>query len=109
MIDYRMTRVVDGEGPRAGVRRPTVRHRLVGVGRAIDVSSASDDMWTDRRQDVSFTSGDATLTGTLVVPSGVGPFPAVVMLQGSGSTDRDNGGYFLPIREHFLRHRLAVL
>jgi uncharacterized protein len=34
---------------------------------------------------------------------------AVVMLQGSGPTDRDNGGYFLPIREHFLRHDLAVL
>jgi hypothetical protein len=66
-------------------------------------------MWAHRRQDVSFASGDATLTGTLVVPAGDGPFPAVVMLQGSGPTDRDNGGYFLPIREHFLRHGLAVL
>jgi pimeloyl-ACP methyl ester carboxylesterase len=31
------------------------------------------------------------------------------MLQGSGPTDRDSGGYFVPLREHFLSHGLAVL
>jgi pimeloyl-ACP methyl ester carboxylesterase len=31
------------------------------------------------------------------------------MLQGSGPTDRDSGGYFPPIRDHFLSTGLAVL
>lgn len=36
-----------------------------------------------------FTSGDLTLEGTLLVPADSGPFPAVVIIAGSGPTDRD--------------------
>lgn len=38
---------------------------------------------------VSFTSGAYTLNGTLTIPVGVGPFPLVVFVHGSGPNDRD--------------------
>lgn len=44
-----------------------------------------------RAEDVTFTStsGDVTLAGTLLVPEGDGPFPAVAFVSGSGAQDRD--------------------
>ncbi len=41
------------------------------------------------RIDVSWQLYDTTMSGTLVKPDGVGPFPAVVLVAGSGPTDRD--------------------
>ncbi len=49
-----------------------------------------------------------TLAGTLTLPAGPGPHPAVLMMQGSGPADRDCDGYFEPIRQAFLDRRLAT-
>lgn len=38
---------------------------------------------------VTFTSGDATLAGILKLPPGAGPFPAVVLVHGSGPGGRE--------------------
>jgi pimeloyl-ACP methyl ester carboxylesterase len=38
---------------------------------------------------VHFTDGTMTLEGTLVLPAGKGPWPAAVIIAGSGPTDRD--------------------
>jgi pimeloyl-ACP methyl ester carboxylesterase len=59
--------------------------------------------------EMRFQSGDAQLAGTLHLPGGDAPHPAVVMLQGSGTTNRDAEGYFNPIREEFLRRGVAAL
>jgi pimeloyl-ACP methyl ester carboxylesterase len=59
--------------------------------------------------EVKFASGDNELAGTLYLPKGKGPHPGLVMLQGSGPADRDSGGYFPPIRDHFVSTGLAVL
>ena len=40
-------------------------------------------------EEVAFTNGDVTLAGTLSLPDGPGPFPAVVLVSGSGPQDRD--------------------
>ena len=40
-------------------------------------------------EEVTFTNGDITLAGTLTVPDAGSQFPAVVLLTGSGSLDRD--------------------
>ncbi len=61
-----------------------------------------------RSEEVRFSSQDLVLSGTLHRPTGVGPHPALLMLQGSGATDRDSGGYFPPIRDHFIENGLAV-
>ncbi|MDQ2651670.1 MAG: alpha/beta fold hydrolase [Chloroflexota bacterium] len=40
-------------------------------------------------EEVTFTNGDVTLAGTLSLPDGPGPYPAVVLVSGSGPQDRD--------------------
>ena len=42
------------------------------------------------------------LVGTLRLPNPDKAYPVVVMMQGSGPTDRTNDGYFLPIQEALL-------
>src|ERR1700730_2463189 len=46
--------------------------------------------------EVNWQLGETTVYGTLVRPSGPGPFPAVVMVAGSGPTDRDWNSPLLP-------------
>ena len=41
-----------------------------------------------REEEVEFRSGEVELAGTLVLPSGIGPHPAVVFLHGSGPEGR---------------------
>lgn len=40
-------------------------------------------------EQVTFTNGEVTLAGTLSLPDGPGPYPAVVLVSGSGPQDRD--------------------
>ncbi len=46
--------------------------------------------------ELRFDAGDATLVGTLTLPEGDGPHPAVILLTGSGPQDRDNAHPSLP-------------
>lgn len=46
--------------------------------------------------EVSWPLDDTTVYGTLVRPSGPGPFPAVAMVAGSGPTDRDWNSPLIP-------------
>jgi pimeloyl-ACP methyl ester carboxylesterase len=54
-----------------------------------------------------------TLAGTLTLPEGKGPFPAVVLMTGSGPQDRDESlmGHkpFLVLADHLTRAGIAVL
>jgi pimeloyl-ACP methyl ester carboxylesterase len=42
-----------------------------------------------RAEEVTFDNGPVTLAGTLTLPPGNGPFPAVVLISVSGANDRD--------------------
>ncbi|UUZ94878.1 alpha/beta fold hydrolase [Paenibacillus sp. P25] len=42
-----------------------------------------------KEENVKFQSGDAALEGTLLLPSTQGPYPAVVLVHGSNSSDRE--------------------
>lgn len=57
--------------------------------------------------------GDVRLAGTVVMPEGRGPFPAVVFVTGSGPQDRDEAlmGHrpFLVIADYLARHGIASL
>ncbi len=63
--------------------------------------------------DVKYESEGATLAGTLTVPRGSGPFPAALMITGSGPQDRDESlmGHkpFWVIADFLTRHGVAVL
>lgn len=64
-------------------------------------------------EEVTYTNGDVKLAGTLTVPPGEGPFPAVVLITGSGAQDRNESllGHqpFLVLADHLSRHGIAVL
>jgi len=64
-----------------------------------------------REETVSFTSADGTvLEGTLLLPTGPGPHPALAMLHGSGAQSRN--GFYGQIRflnEAYARAGIAVL
>jgi hypothetical protein len=59
-----------------------------------------------RATDVRFRSGDATLTGTLLVPPGAGPHAGVAWVTGSGPTTR---AYLPDLVALLLRDGVAVL
>jgi dipeptidyl aminopeptidase/acylaminoacyl peptidase len=46
-----------------------------------------------KKEDVIFENGDLELSGTLYLPEGDGPFPAVVFVHGSGVETRENSSY----------------
>ena len=68
-----------------------------------------------REEEVTFTNSSAkvTLAGTLTLPKGTGPFPAALLVAGSGPQDRDdtisNHKPFLILADYLTRKGIAVL
>lgn len=66
-----------------------------------------------KSEEVSYTNGDVKLAGTLTIPEGPGPFPAALLITGSGAQDRDEAllGHkpFLVLSDHLTRNGIAVL
>jgi hypothetical protein len=69
-----------------------------------------------RAEEVAFDNpafADVRLAGTLTLPEGDGPFPAAILITGSGGQDRDESlmGHkpFAVIADHLTRHGIAVL
>ena len=63
--------------------------------------------------DVMFNNGEVKLAGTLTVPKGAGPHPAVVIITGSGGQDRDGAlglhGLYKLIAERLSASGVAAL
>src|ERR1700694_5506384 len=76
-----------------------------------------DQISSGESTEVSWLLDSTNVYGTLVRPSGPGPFPAVVMVAGSGPTDRDWNSPLLPgtngsarlLAEAFARAGIASL
>lgn len=67
-----------------------------------------------RSEDVTIPGpGGITLAGTLTVPDGSGPFPAALLISGSGPNTRDENVFghkiFLVLADYLTRHGFAVL
>ena len=68
-----------------------------------------------RDEEVTFPNAPAgvRLAGTLTLPEGRGPFPAVVLVSGSGPNTRNEPIFghqlFLVLADHLTRHGIAVL
>lgn len=68
-----------------------------------------------REEEVSYESlsPGIRLAGTLTIPRGNGPFPAVLLISGSGAQDRDETVFghkpFLVLADHLTRKGVAVL
>lgn len=74
------------------------------------VTSANDPYTTE---EVSFQNGEQKLVGTLTIPKkDSAPFPAVVIISGSGSQDRDGStvaNLYRLVAEHLSANGVAVL
>lgn len=96
-----------------------MRHPLI----VIMLTIAAALLWTNRlfalqtpapyrSEPLSVTNGTVTLSGTLTVPQGPGPFPAVVLITGSGPQNRDEevAGFrvFGVLADHLTRNGIAV-
>lgn len=68
-----------------------------------------------REEEVTYDNKvqNVTIAATLTIPQGKGPFPAVVLITGSGAQDRDESllGHkpFLVLSDYLTRHGIAVL
>ncbi|HEX3525874.1 MAG TPA: alpha/beta fold hydrolase [Thermoanaerobaculia bacterium] len=66
-----------------------------------------------QEEEVAYQNGDVHLAGTLTLPPGPGPFPAVVLITGSGAQNRNEEllGHrpFLVLADHLSRNGIAVL
>jgi predicted acyl esterase len=71
--------------------------------------------WEGRidQEEVKIQSGTITLAGTLTLPATGGPFPAVVLITGSGPQNRDEEVFgmkpFRLIADHLTHQGIAVL
>lgn len=58
-------------------------------------------------------AANVSIAGTLTIPKGKGPFPAVLLIAGSGPSDRDEAALghkpFLVLADHLTRQGIAVL
>ena len=65
-----------------------------------------------REEEIFFENGDLHFEGTLTLPEGEGPFPAAVMITGSGAQNRDEELVEFPvfrvIADHLTRRGIAV-
>jgi hypothetical protein len=66
-----------------------------------------------REEEITFSNGDVTLAGTLTLPPGAGPYPAVVLVSGSGAQNRDEEVFgfkiFRMLADALTRKGIAVL
>lgn len=94
--------------------RFTMRLMLAGViaipapTRAAGQAPASRAPAAHREEDVRYLSGDLTLAALLMIPGGDTRFPAAVIIQGSGDSDRGNW-WARAIALELVRNDLVVL
>lgn len=66
-----------------------------------------------REEQVTVTHGDITLAGTFTIPEGAGPFPALILVSGSGPQNRDEEVFqhrpFAVWADFLSRNGIAVL
>ena len=79
--------------------------RLIRRGNGVrDTAATKLDSY--RRENVSFRGVAGAITGVLLSPPGAGPHPAIVLIHGTGRTDRYN---VLPIAHFLVSHGVALL
>ena len=94
-----------------GQRLPFALRRTVGGARGRPQDPRAEAPYGS--EEVRFRGDGVELAGTLTLPPGPGPFPAVALLSGSGAQNRDGElmGHrpFLVLADHLTRRGIAVL
>lgn len=103
-----------GEWEQGGRKTPLVFKRLA---QAVALHRPQEPKkpypYTEEEVRVENRAAGVTLAGTLTLPHGAGPYPAVVLISGSGPQDRDeyvlSHRPFLVLADHLTRAGIAVL
>ena len=104
----------EGEFHQGGAKLPLVLKKTDKITEAARPQTPKPP-FPYRALDVSYENKTAGvgLTGTLTLPTGKGPFPAVILITGSGAQDRDETilGHkpFLVLADYLTRRGVAVL
>lgn len=107
---------IEGAWSQGGTSMPLVLKRVKDAA-ALELRRPQNPVkpYPYREEDVSYDNPAAgiKLAATLTVPPGQGPFPAVLLITGSGPQDRDESlmGHkpFLVLADHLTRKGIAVL
>ncbi|MGA3024873.1 MAG: alpha/beta fold hydrolase [Bryobacteraceae bacterium] len=106
---------IDGKFTQGGMSFPLKLTRGAGSDNAVKRPQQPKPPYPYKEEEVTVdnTKGAVRLGGTLTLPAGTGPFPAVVLLSGSGPHDRDETLFghkpFLVIADSLTRRGTAVL
>lgn len=108
---------IDGTWSQNGSRFPLVLKRAKGASELLGPPRPQTPRkpYPYSQKDVRYdnTKENVTLAGTLTIPRGKGPFPAVLLIPGSGPHDRDETIFghkpFLVLADYLTRHGIAVL
>jgi dipeptidyl aminopeptidase/acylaminoacyl peptidase len=103
LVGDRTTAIFDGS-----VQADTLVGRFrdgdaVGTFRLTRGTSVADSFV---EEEIAFANGAVGLSGTVILPSGAGPFPGIVFLHGSGAEGRWASRY---LANAFVRHGVAAL
>lgn len=106
---------ITGAWMQGGASIPLVLHRTEVEAPPLRRPQAPQKPYPYREEDVTYPNSTAgvTLAATLTVPQGKGPFPAVLLITGSGPHDRDETIFehrpFLVLSDYLTRKGFVVL
>ncbi len=106
--------LIEGTWTQAGATFPLILTKLKNVF-TLDRPQEPRPPYPYKSEDITFNNSkfNITLAGTLTIPEGKGPFPAAILITGSGPQNRNEElmGHkpFLVIADYLTRHGIAVL
>ena len=102
--------LVEGKFNQAGIRGTFILERHDGTAAKIADRNGAE---MHLREEVVLPTGGVTLAGDLTLPAGDGPYPAVVLISGSGDQDRGSNVFgfrmFAALADHLAMNGIAVL
>lgn len=105
---------IEGEWQQGGMTLPLRLEQVEEVARKRRPQEPRPPYpYREEEVEIEVPGAGVTLAGTLTLPSGDGPHPAVALVSGSGPQDRDETLYghrpFLVLSDHLTRQGVAVL
>ena len=93
------------------IKIPASGFSAIKVDEPIEISAQKyiPEDKTYEEKEILFESKDSTLSGTLSIPEGDGPFPGVLLVWGPGPFDREYAGIFTDIALSFAKRGIATL
>ncbi len=106
---------VVGEWSQGGVTLPLTLEKVAEAPKIVRPQDppAGESLYTSEQATYQNLGAGITLGGTITIPKGTGPFPAVILISGSGPQDRNETVFghrpFLVLPDNLTKRGIAVL